>query len=147
MATIDRDKLYSDTICWLPDNNALKEDQVRFINESVITSVGDDQSKYGEVLCKSLLACANANKAKQSVDTGNVTRERVGNVEIYYDSKEETWDKYIASLPQVCSLFGYELRRPVGISIGTGGVENPLKGCCKQPKQYNGFTLNTDEDS
>lgn len=129
MAAIDRPTLLADTKLWLPDSNVLSDAQISFINESVITSVGDDDQYYGEVLCKSLQACANANKALTTVDSGNVTRERVGSVEIYYDSQEDTWSKYIAALPNICITFGYELNTAIGMKVNSGEVIDPLADC------------------
>ena len=122
MAVIDQDKLLADINCWLPDANTLSDNQLAFIAQSVTAEVGDDNENYGEVLCKSLKACAEMNDAMAAVDDGNITRERVGNVETYYDSKAETWKAYITSLPTICSLFGYELAGTIGMKVSTGNV-------------------------
>ncbi len=129
MAAIDRPTLLADTKLWLPDGNILDDTKISFINESVITSVGDDDQYYGEILCKSLRACAQVNDSMAKVDSGNITRERVGNVDISYDSKAETWKQYIDSLPAICLLFGYELSGAIGMKVNVGEAPDPLKDC------------------
>ena len=126
MAAIDRDQLIQDELLYLPEGNVLTEAQMRQINELVITQVGDDggasgtEGNYPEVLCKGLRAIAQANRAKYAVDTRNLKREEVGDVEIERFERLGTdpWDDFIDSLKDLCPLFGYTgLRAGMGIKI------------------------------
>lgn len=144
MATVDRAKLLADTKLWLPDTNTLSDAHLTSINESVISAVGDDDQYYGEILCKSLQAAAAANNAMASVDSANLQRERVGNVELYYDSKHETWRDYIANLPAICAIFGYELVTATGMVINTGNpnggpADSPVSDCCTTQTSSSSF--------
>jgi len=116
---IDRDLLYQDELTWLPSGNSLTEDQMRAINELIISQVGDDESKTPEVLCKGLRAIGYANVGKSSTATG-VKRERIGQHEKeYFDGASSTnaWPTFIDNLKNICPLFGYS-----GLSATQGGA-------------------------
>ena len=115
MATIDRQDLLDDVYLYLPDENVLTDLQIERIYESIISKVGDDDTKYDEVLCKTLRNCAMANKAKASISGGSIRREKSHGREVeWFDhSADELWDRYIESLADLCPLLpngGYNLK-------------------------------------
>lgn len=131
MATIDRDKLLEDASLWLPNGNVLTDAQMLQIAEMVISIVGDDDSKYAEVLCKFLDAVANANIGKASVDSAGITKEKLGDHEITYGGTVDyvqVWKDFKDNLVNVCPLFGYSPKRGSGggIRINASNTYNPL---------------------
>lgn len=133
MAVIDRNKLLADESLWLPDSNVLTAEQMGQLNESVITSVGDDDTKYPEVLCKALKLIATANLAKAKAASGGLKREKVGDEEQEWFSPafiKNVWEDYLDSLVDICPAFGYYgLRRTVGIKINTSTAPD-INPCC-----------------
>lgn len=121
---IDRELLLERILFWLPDENILTDEQIGEMVETIILQVGDDESHFAEVLCKSLYAVAVANEAKQSMANAGIKRERVGRVsEIEYFSGVNSafWGDYIKNkLPKICPLFGYSAPSTPGIKINPG---------------------------
>lgn len=117
MATIDRNQLLTDIKTWLPDGNVLTDAQITAVAEYVISDVGDDDTKYAEVLCKSLKAVALANLAKHTVDGSSLKQEKVGENSETYDTaiSQNMWKNYISSLKDICPIFGY---KPLTVGIG-----------------------------
>lgn len=117
MATIDRNQLLADIKLWLPESNVFSDAQILQISELVITRVGDDDSKYPEVLCKSLNAVGQANLAKHSVDGASLRKEKVGDNMEEYDTSvmKDVWKGFIKSLKDICPIFGYN--KPVGLGM------------------------------
>lgn len=116
MATIDRQVLLADVNVWLHESNILSQAQLTSLAESVILKVGDDDIYYSEVLCKTLMAAAKANKAL-SAGGNDIKREKTYMEEIEYHNRTDSglWDQYLESLPDVCPLLpggGYSPRSP-----------------------------------
>jgi hypothetical protein len=109
MATIDRDVLEADIDLYMRSDNVLTSNQIATLYEKVITTVGDDDDNYEEVLCKSLKSIANVNKAKATSSGGLKSTKIQGKIEeSYFQSGErESWEDYLNALPDVCAEFGY----------------------------------------
>ena len=138
MAAIDRVQLLSDVKLYLPDENVLSDDILNNIIDSVIANQipADDDQYYGEALCKSLRAAALLNKSKYSVDGANIKREEIGEVEIerFDRGNQSIWDDYIASLVDLCPIFGYTgLSSTIGMVINSGTTP-VVEDCCKTSK-------------
>jgi hypothetical protein len=133
MAAIDRDKLLADDKLWLPPSNSLSDAQMLNINEYIIADVGDDDSNYAEVLCKSLRSLAGVNAANVGAATGGIQKQRTDEVEVsYFDgsSAKQGWDDYIDSLRDICPIFGYYgLKAKGGIKITTSCPPD-INPCC-----------------
>lgn len=119
MATIDRNQLLADIKLWLPEANVFTDAQIIQISELVITQVGDDNSKYAEVLCKSLQAVGQANLAKHSVDGASLRKEKVGEHMEEYDSSvmKDIWKDFLKSLKDICPIFGFNIPSAIGMKI------------------------------
>ena len=129
MAVIDRVQLLSDTKLYLPDDNALSDDLLNNIIDSVILNQipADDEIYYSEALCKTLRAAALLNKAKFAVDSANIKREKVGDIEKenYESTSRFAWDDYIKSLADICPYLpggGYTPSRTIGMKINPSDV-------------------------
>ena len=126
MATINRVTLLTDTKLYLGGGNTLSDALLSNINESVITKVGDDTTKYSEVLCKSLQASAIQNRAFASAEAGGgIKRTKVGPIEeeFYQGTSVTGWDKYIKNLTLICPMLpggGYDLYVGIGITVSPG---------------------------
>lgn len=110
MATVDREQLLEDVKVFLPLSNTLTDEIIRALNESVITKVGDDDTKYAEIRCKCLYACGNMNLTNSLVDSGSIKREKTGMVEVEYHNTYGRfgWQAWLNNLKNVCPLFGYD---------------------------------------
>lgn len=138
MATIDRNQLLSDIKTWLPDGNVLTDSQISAIAEYVITSVGDDDTKYAEVLCKSLKAVGLANLSKHTVDGSSLKQEKIGEHSETYDTaiSKDYWKDFISSLKDICPIFGY---KPTTVGIGmkiSSGTTPTVNDCCDTTDLY-----------
>ena len=128
MAIINRTQLLADEKLWLPAGNALTDQLMEAINESIITQVGDDggtsgtEGNYPEILCKALKAIALTNQPKASVDTAGKKKEKVGDIEVekFEATSIDNWKNFIDSLKDVCPLLGY-----TGLSSGAGMTISP----------------------
>lgn len=140
---IDRIKLYEDIAVWLPESNVLTEAQMEVIVEFVITQVGDDESKYAEVLCLSLKALGTANMARVAATTDGLKREKAGGEEYEYatdGSAHLGWKAFVDSLKDICPLFGYYgLRSSAGIKITTSRTPNVNPKCCPEVRSRLGY--------
>lgn len=105
---ISRDELISDINMYMRSDSILTDAQELIIAEKVITAVGDDDSNYEEILCKSLKNIALINKV-QSTTLGPTKQIRTEFLEeeFYKGDYLNTWDGYLASLDDVCASFGY----------------------------------------
>ena len=105
---ISRDELISDINMYMRSDGILTDAQELIIAEKVITAVGDDDSNYAEILCKSLKNIALINKAKAS-NLGSHKAIRTDELweEFYHDISGNSWDIYLDSLDDVCAAFGY----------------------------------------
>lgn len=133
MAAIDRNALLEDIKFWLPEGNVLSDANILKIAEYVIADVGDDDSKYAEVLCKSLKACGQANLTKHTVDTAALKQERVGEHSETYDPSimKNTWNNFLDSLADICPIFGYRPTKSVGIGMKISpSVKPTINDCC-----------------
>lgn len=119
---IDTVQLLADILFWLPDSNVLTDSQINTIAQYIINDVGDDDSNYAEVLCKSLRACGLANLSKHTVDGAALKQEKVGeNSETYSTAAmQNIWDNFLDSLKDICPIFGY-----TGLSTNMGMKINP----------------------
>lgn len=123
MALTDPDKqasLLNDVKFWLPDENILDDNGLAIIINLTITQVGDIDSQYAEVLCKSLKNAALKNNSSHLVDTASVISEKVGEVQKKWDgdSNKDIWLNYIESLKDICPIFGFiPTTGPIGIMI------------------------------
>ena len=126
MAVIDRAELLVDTKLYLPDENLLSDTLLTNIIDNVIDfklTLGiDDELYYSEALCKTLNAAALLNKAKASVDTAPIRREKVGQIEKeqHEGASRYSWDDYIKSLSDICPYLpkgGYTPSKTIGIKI------------------------------
>ena len=126
MALTDPDKqasLLTDVKFWLPSENTLNDDGLGVIINLTITQVGNLDSQYAEVLCKSLKNAALKNNSDHLVDTATVTEEKVGEVQKKWDgdSNKDIWINYIESLKDICPIFGFiPTTGPIGIMISPG---------------------------
>ena len=122
MAVIVRATLIKDVIFWLPDQNKVLDSDLLKIVELVIGLIGDDDTKYAEILCKSLEAVALKNMTNESTNTGGLKKEVIGEHEKEYfkGAIEESWGSFIESLRDICPLFGYSPPAAFGISISPG---------------------------
>lgn len=110
MATIDRNLLLQDLLEIMPASNQLSDSMLLRLSEGVIAVVGDDDTKYPEVLCKSLRACGIQNMAKASVDNRGLKKDRTYDVELEYHNTGDKnfWKDWVDLLySEVCPLFGY----------------------------------------
>lgn len=130
MATIDREQLVTDVNFWLPPANTLTNTEILTVGELVITQVGDDSSKYAEVLCKTLRACAVKNLTIAVTSAGAKKRQRIGDNETEYfnGSVKASWQDYIDSLADICPLFGYTPSVAIGIYINPGDAIDVFEG-------------------
>ncbi len=120
MATVDRDQLLLDTKTWLPSSHTLSDSMIRMLNEVVVLRVGDDDSKYPQILCE----CLKANATKMMVDfpvtSAALKRDRTGEFELeYYNTTGQNfWKDYVASLvADVCPLFGYNATKNTDVAF------------------------------
>lgn len=127
MAVIDRVQMLSDTKLYLPDDNVLSDELLNNIIDSVILNQipADDSIFFSEALCKTLRAAALLNKAKFAVDTANIKREKVGDIEKenYEGASRFAWDDYIDSLADICPYLpggGFTPSRAIGMRINPG---------------------------
>lgn len=110
MVTVDRDRLLLDTKEWLPSSSTLSDSMILAINETVILSIGDDDTFYPQIRCECLRANATKLMVEYSIQNGGLKREKVGQVEAeYYNSTTiNPWKDYLSNLySHVCPLFGY----------------------------------------
>lgn len=105
MPAINRATLLYDVQMWLPEQNILDDTQIVSLAESVISEVGDDTSNRSEVTCKTLRACALANKAL-GIGSNDIKREKSYLREVEYHKQNDTtfWDKYVERLADLCPL-------------------------------------------
>ena len=118
---ISRTVVLKDVYDWLPVQSVLTDGQILSLAESVISNVGDDESNRPEIVCKTLRACAIANKSL-STQGNDIKREKSYQREIEYQDKDDTgaWDKYIENLSYLCPLLpggGYTIQSPSSVGF------------------------------
>ena len=127
---IDREQLLLDASLWLPQGNALTQEEMLRIAELVISAVGDDVKNYPEILCKFLGAVANVNIGKASVDAAGISKEKLGDHEITYGGVVDyakVWSEFKDNLDNICPLFGYKVAKSKSAAkINAGERYNPL---------------------
>ena len=128
MATISRPDLIKDINFWIPENNTLSNEDLLIIIELVIAQVGDDDSKYAEVLCKSLEAVGLKNLVNSTTSSGGLKKEVLGEheKEFFKGAAEDSWKSFLNSLTDICPLFGYSPPATMGITIAPG---DPIEIC------------------
>jgi len=111
MATIDRDKLREDVKFWLPDGNTLSDDQIEKLDEMIIGKIGDDDTKYDQILCLSIELAAIKNSSNSSISSTDVKKEKLGPLEIesFKSNRiKDPWPDWIKyDLPFICAIIGY----------------------------------------
>lgn len=117
-------------ILWLPENNVLTEAQMTVIAQQLFDELGPDA--IPEILCKALERAALLNKSKASTYYA-LSRERNYQVEFYFNTGGKTpadlWDDYIASLKDICPIFGYSPPSSIGIVVNAGVKPKAVKYC------------------
>lgn len=122
MPTIDRSLLLSDVTEELGPANTLSDSRINAIGESVISKVGDDDTFYPEVFCKTLRDAAVLNRQRAiSAQGRGVKREKSYDREIeWFETVDSVdyWDQYLDSVGDVCILYGYNgLSSPAGLGF------------------------------
>lgn len=118
MAAIDRDLLLAEVKFYLGNisegdtgPNVLPDSIILSLSESVILQVGDDDTLYAEVKCKTLEKCALQNKAMATLNSRRGVRREKSNLrEIEWMDGVDSgsyWDDYLKALPDLCNSFGY----------------------------------------
>lgn len=130
MAAIDRAQLVEDSVFWLPDANTLTDVEITKIGEMIISQVGDDDTKYPEVLCKTLHACATKNLTESIISGGSIKKDETGDrvIEFFQGGVESSWKAYINSLSDICPLFGYNKSISIGMKISPGTAIDVFDG-------------------
>jgi len=122
----NQNKLLKDVMFWLPESNTLDDDEILILIGLTINQVGDDDSKYAEVACKSLKLCAIKNQSAYYVDTSSIKKEKTGDVELerFEGSGSDPWKEYIKSVnDEICPLLGYSLPTSIGLFVNSKPVE------------------------
>lgn len=115
MATIDRDKLLTDVKAWLPSSQTLTDSIILLLNETIITSIADDDTYYLQILCESIKASARKMMVDYSIDSSGLKKEKTNMVEVeYYNlSSKNPWKDYYNNVERdVCPMFGYYAPAP-----------------------------------
>lgn len=118
-------KLLTDVKFWLPESNTLSDDEITMLTKMIITQVGDDDSKYAEVACKSLKLCAIKNQSAYYVDTSSIKKEKTGDVEVerFEGAGSDPWKDYIKTVNnEICPLLGYNLPTSIGLFVNSKAV-------------------------
>jgi hypothetical protein len=148
MATVDRDRLLLDTKTWLPSSHTLSDSMILALNETVILRVGDDDSKYPQIRCEALKACATKMMVDYPVTSTGLKRDRTGEFELEYYNTTGTnfWKDYVSTLmTDVCPLFGYSPTKDttVGRSKSVPYIMSvyPVVDCSCPSDVLNDFTI------
>lgn len=111
MATIDRNKLREDVKFWLPDGNTLSDDQIEKLDEMIIRKIGDDDTKYDQILCLSIELAAIKNSSNTSISNTDVKKEKLGPLEIESfksNRVQNPWPIWLRDVfPWVCTEIGF----------------------------------------
>jgi hypothetical protein len=75
VSVIDRDELLVDIKLPLPSSNVFTDAEILVLAERVISTVGDDDEYYEEVVCKSLKSIAINNRSKSVSSSGLRSRK------------------------------------------------------------------------
>lgn len=106
---INRTELLEDVKIRMRSDNKFTDTQMNKFIDLVITSVGDDDINYIEVLCKSLREIAENNELVET-RSGGIKSRKIEDVieESYYKEDDSgTWEDYLNKLPKVCARMGY----------------------------------------
>ncbi len=106
---INRIELLEDIKLYMRSDNIFTDAQMNKMIDKVIVDVGDTDSNYEEVLCKSLKNIALNNKAQATSSSGLKSRkiEDILEESYYQEGNQSSWDEYLDSLDDVCVSFGY----------------------------------------
>jgi len=109
VATIDPNEVLADVDLRLPTSNSLTDAQLLSIINSNIITIGDDESYYAEVTCKSLRDAAEINQARASGEQGLKSRKIEDIIEesFYQNGANKIWTDYVNQLPTLCARLGY----------------------------------------
>lgn len=111
MPTIDRPTLLADVKKYLGGANALDDTTLLELAEDVISEVGDDDTFYKEIRCKSLKRSAEVNKALSITDLGRGIKreESYERVVEAFNGRDisKYWEDYLDNLPSLCVALGY----------------------------------------
>lgn len=102
---------------YLPDENEFTDKQMLIMINKIITAVGDDDSYYEEVTCKSAKVIAENNANKMSLQQ-NYKSTRVDNLweEYFKSDNSNVWDNFLSRIRSVCTNIGY-----TGLNSHTSG--------------------------
>ncbi len=111
MATINRLLLLEDIKLYMRSDSIFSDAQMNKMAEKVITTVGDDDSNYEEILCKSLKSVALNNKAQSTASGGlkSIKIEDKLEESYYQEGGSKSWDDYLDSLDDVCVVLGTQV--------------------------------------
>lgn len=106
--TINRATLLEDVKTRMRSDNVFTDSQMQGFISYLVTSIGDDDDNYSEILCKSLRTIAE-NNAALATETGAYKKIRTEELEeeFYQGSNANTWDDYLGRLDTLCASFGY----------------------------------------
>lgn len=111
MAVIDRPTLLADVKKYLGDANVLDDATILELGEDVILKVGDDDTHYKEIRCKTLKATMELNKHFSITDGSRGIKKEVSyerEVEYFNGSDfSKYWQERLNDLPDLCALLGY----------------------------------------
>lgn len=112
MALINRITLLDDVKFWILSSSTLSDSDINKLNEIIIAKVGDDDTKYPEILYKCLEIAATRNSSNYSaVSSSETSKEKLGPLEIQYfksSSSKNPWPIWIKfELPIIASNIGY----------------------------------------
>jgi len=129
MGAIDRDILLADIKFWLPSSNTIDDTGLTKLSEYVITEVGDDDTKYAEILCKSLKSSALKNESDSGVNTSSLKKFKYGSTEEeYFKGSKNIWSTWIDNIDKTCAQFGYIIE-----TVDDTGTNNFIGGMYINP--------------
>lgn len=141
MPTIDRVLLVAETKEELGAANVLSDSRLTTIGESVISKVGDDDTYYPEILCKTIRDSAIRNRSRYALNTDQALKRLESNervVEWYGADPVSYWDNFLDMLPDLCATLGYcDLSSSSGLGFyGNISPEITVPDCPEYPLGY-----------
>lgn len=112
MALINRITLLEDVKFWILSSSTLSDSDINKLNEIIITKIGDDDTKYPEILYRCLEIAATKNSSNfSSVASSETSKEKLGPLEIQYfknNSSKNPWPSWIKfELPIIAGNIGF----------------------------------------
>lgn len=158
MAAIDRPTLLADVKKYLTDANILDDATILELAEDVISDVGDDDTYYKEIRCKTIKKSAEVNQVLYTVDGGRgIKKEESYERLVEFQNGSDPskyWEDYLNRLPQLCTALGY-----CGLNSRYGGmfkanVATPVRipagnceyGTVERLAEYNGKPIISEYD-